>query len=216
VSALNSVSGVLNGHRDLRPWLGGGASGSHDGMKLLLIESTPGNATAIAGDLAANGHEVLSCTDEHGGPCRGVAHHADCPLDGHVDLTIVARQPGSTHTLDEMGAVCAARHRVPTVEVDPLHPADDLPDLTVASALAARKVEAAYAQAIRNELGGVPALVDVRREPTRIVANVQVPAAHGTPQGLSAVADRARKAVREHDPYVGGIDINVVCYPDPD
>ena len=101
-------------------------------------------------------------------------------------------------------------------EVDPQHPADDLPDLTVANALAARKVEAAYAQAVRNELGTVPALVDVRREPTRIVVNVQVPAAYDTASGLSAVADRARKAVRDHDPYVSGIDINVVCYPDPD
>ena len=185
-------------------------------MKLLLIESTPGTATAIAGDLVANGHQVLSCNDEHGGPCRGIAHHAECPLDGHVDLAIVAREPGAQRTLNEMGSVCAARHRVPTVEVDPQHPADDLPDLTVANALAARKVEAAYAQAVRNELGTVPALVDVRREPTRIVVNVQVPAAYDTASGLSAVADRARKAVREHDPYVSGIDINVVCYPDPD
>jgi len=185
-------------------------------MKLLLIESTPGNATAIAGDLVANGHEIITCADDKGGPCKGIAQHTDCPLDGFVDMAIVTREPGAVHTLAEMGGVCAQRHRVPLVEVDPAHPADDLPDLTVANALASRKVEAAYAQAIRHELGGVPALVDVRREPTRIVASVQVPASHGSPAGMSAVADRARKAVREHDPYVGSIDVNVVCYPDPE
>jgi hypothetical protein len=32
---------------------------------------------------------------------------------------------------------------------------------------------------------------------------------------LSAVADRARHAVREHDPYVRAIDVAVVTYPDP-
>ena len=88
--------------------------------------------------------------------------------------------------------------------------------LTAANAHASGKAEGAYAQAVRHALGGGPALVDVRREPTRIVASVQVPASHGSPAGMSAVADRARKAVREHDPYVGSIDVNVVCYPDPE
>lgn len=183
-------------------------------MKLLLIESSPGNADVIERELLANGHEVVACTDAHGGPCRGAAHHEDCPLEQHVDLAIVAREPGSAHTLAEMGGVCASKHRVPLVEVDPANPADDLPDLTVANALATRKVEAAYAAAIRAELDQVPALVDVRREPKRIVATVQVPASNNTPAKLSAVADRARKAVRAHDPYVGNIDVNVVCYPD--
>ena len=184
-------------------------------MKLLLIESAPGNAAVIEQELLANGHEVVSCTDDQGGPCRGAADHHECPLEQHVDLAIVAREPDAPRLLGEMGAVCAGRHRVPVIEVDPENPAEDLPDLTVANALAARKVEAGYAQAVRNELGRVPALVDVRREPNRIVANVQVPASEGTPARLSAVADRARKAVREHDPYVGNIDVNVVCYPDP-
>lgn len=184
-------------------------------MKLLLIESAPGNAAIIAGELVANGHEIVACTDDHGGPCRGASHHDECPLEGHVDLAILAREPGSPRTLAEMGSVCATRHRVPLVEVDPQHPADDLPDLTVANALARRKVEAAYAQAVRNELGAVPALVDVRREPTRIVATVQVPASFDTPAKRSMVADRAREAVREHDPYVAAIDVSVVCYPDP-
>jgi hypothetical protein len=107
---------------------------------------------------------------------------------------------------------------VPVVEVDPASPADDLPDLpdlTVTNALAKRRVESAYAGAVRRELGDLPVIVDVHREPTRIHASIQVPAAHDTPQRISAVADRARKALREHDPYVGTIDVSVSCYPDP-
>jgi hypothetical protein len=184
-------------------------------MKLLLIESTPGNATDIQSDLVAGGHEVLTCNDEHGGPCRGVEHHAHCPMEQHIDMAIVTRTPGSDHTLDEMGSVCAARHRVPMVEVDPAEVADDLPSVAVASALATRRVEAGYAAAIRQELGHVAAIVDVRRETNRIHVNVQVPASQGTPARLSAVADRARHAVREHDPFINGIDVAVVTYPDP-
>jgi hypothetical protein len=184
-------------------------------MKLLLIESTPGNATAIESDLVAEGHEVLTCNDDHGGPCRGVDHHADCPMEQHIDMAIVTRSPGSTHTLAEMGSVCAARHRVPLVEVDPADVADDMPSVTVANALASRRVEAGFAAAIRQELGHVAAIVDVRREIDRIHVTVQVPASEGTPAKLSNVADRARHAVREHDQFVRVVDVAVVTYPDP-
>lgn len=184
-------------------------------MKLLLIESTPGNAAAVEADLRAEGHDVLTCSDGHGGPCRGVEHHADCPMEQHIDLAIVARAPGSPRSLDEMGSVCATRHRVPLVEVDPSDVADDLPSVTVATALATRRVEAGFAAAIRQELPNVAAIVDVRREPNRIHVTVQVPASHGGASEVSAVADRARHAVRQHDPYVSGIDVSVVTYPDP-
>ncbi len=63
-------------------------------MKLLLIESTPGNAEEIGADLIAEGHEVVTCADEHGGPCRGTGQHVDCPMESHIDLTIVAREQG--------------------------------------------------------------------------------------------------------------------------
>jgi hypothetical protein len=184
-------------------------------MKLLLIESTPGNAQEIGAQMVAEGHEVLTCADEHGGPCRGIDEHVACPMEQHIDLTIVAREPGSTHTLGEMGSVCAQRHRVPMVEVDPRQVDDELPSVKVANAVAKRAVEAGYATAIRHELGHLPALVDVDRSPGRIHVSVQVPASEDTPQKLSAIADRARHAVRAHDPYISGIDVSVVCYPDP-
>lgn len=184
-------------------------------MRLLLVESVPGNAAAIETDLVARGHDVVSCHDSHGGPCRGAEHHRDCPLEQHVDLAIVTRAPGSEHLLSEMGSVCASLHRIPVVEVDPANTADDLPDLTVAHALGGRRVEAGYAQAIRHQFPDLPALVDVRREASRIVATVQIPADVATVQMVSRVADRTRLAIREHDPYVEGIDVNVVPYPVP-
>ncbi len=184
-------------------------------MKLLLIESTPGSATAIETSLVADGHEVVTCTDEHGGPCRGMVHHDACPLEGHIDMAIVARDPASPRLLSEMGAVCATRHRVPLVEVDPADVADDMPTVAVANALATRRVEAGYATAVRHELGNIAAIVDVRREVDRVHITVQVPASDGTPSKLASLADRARHAVRVHDQYVKTIDIAVTCYPDP-
>ncbi|MFM2078277.1 MAG: hypothetical protein RJA49_2167 [Actinomycetota bacterium] len=184
-------------------------------MKLLLIESTPGIATAIETELRADGHEVLTCNDEHGGPCRGTQHHSGCPMEHHIDLAIVTREPGSERTLNEMGGVCATRHRVPLVEVDPHSIEDDLPSVRVVKAVATCRVEAGYAKAIRQELGYVAAIVDVRRDPHRIHVTVQVPASEATAAKVSAIADRARHAVREHDQYVGAIDVAVVTYPDP-
>jgi len=184
-------------------------------MKLLLIESTPGNAATIQRDLLADGHDVVSCADEHGGPCRGTHQLAECPLEGHVDLAIVTREPGAAHTLDEMGSVCAKRHRVPLVEVDPVEPVDDLPNVDVAQALALRRVEAGYATAVRHELGNQAAIVDVHRDVDRIHVRVQLPASEAVQSTISVTADRARKAVREHDPFVKAIDVSVVSYPDP-
>jgi hypothetical protein len=184
-------------------------------MKLLLIESTPGSATAIEADLVAAGHDVLSCTDDRGGPCKGVQIHRNCPLEAHVDMAILTRRPGAPHTLAEMGSVCARRHWVPLVEVDPTDVADDLPNVAIASALASRRIEAAYATAVRHELGQLQVLVDVRREKDLVHVNVQIPASLASPTRLSAVADRSRHAVRELDPFVRAIDVAVVPYPDP-
>ena len=139
-------------------------------MRLLLIESTPGNATEIGAHLAADGHEVVTCTDDHGGPCRGATHHVACPMEQHIDLTIVAREAGSVRTLAEMGSVCATRHRVPLMEVDPGQ--EGLPSVAVAQAVAGRAVAAGYATAIRHELAHLPALVDVHRSPDQIQVTV--------------------------------------------
>lgn len=171
-------------------------------MRLLLIESTPGNAREINDRLTAAGHEVVMCADAHG-PCRGVTHHEDCPIEHHTDLTLVAREAGTSRSLDEMGSVCSARHHIPVVELDPRDP-DAVRDLPVTHALASRAVRAAYANAVRSEIR--EAEVTIERSPDLVHVTLRVPP--GT--NVSAVADRARKVVREHDPYVRGIDVSVV------
>ena len=183
-------------------------------MKVLLIESSPSSGDEVRKQLGAEGHEVVHCTGEHGGPCRGAENHAECPLEQSVDLAILTRQPESPHTLAEMGSICAERHRVPLVVVDPTQLADKLPNVSVASAVAKRVVEAAYAAAVRRELSHLPTVVDVRRLADNVVVCVQLPASQNTPAARSAAADRARFAVRTHDPFVQSIDVSVVCYPD--
>lgn len=183
-------------------------------MKLLLIESTPGNATELREQLSAEGHEVVHCTDDRGGPCRGVEHHVECPLEQHIDLAILARQAESPQTLAEMGSVCANRHRVPLVVVDPQKADDELPSVTVAAAVANRAVESAYAAAVRRELAHLPAIVEVRRLVDTVRVAVQIPASENNTAAISAAADRARAAVRAHDPSVPRIDVSVVCQPD--
>ncbi|MEQ1873324.1 MAG: hypothetical protein ABL953_06315 [Ilumatobacteraceae bacterium] len=183
-------------------------------MKVLLIESSPNQSGDLSDQLVSEGHEVVQCADEHGGPCRGVDHHADCPLEQGVDLAVLTREPKSPQTLTEMGSVCAQRHRVPLVVVDPSQLFDELPSVSVASALANRVVESGYAAAVRRELAHLPIVVDVSHLVDRVVVKLQLPASENTPAARSAAADRARFAVRTHDPFVQTIDISVVCYPD--
>lgn len=183
-------------------------------MKVLLIESVPKQANELNKQLVAEGHEVVHCADNYGGPCRGVDNHAECPLERSVDLAILTREEEAPHTLAEMGSVCAHRHRVPMVIVDPRQLADELPNATVAAAIANRSVESGYAAAVRRELAQLPTVVDVRRLDDSVVVHLQLPASQDTPAARSAAADRARFAVRTHDPYVQHIDISVSCFPD--
>lgn len=183
-------------------------------MKLLLVESEPGLASSIEDRLTAGGHDVVTCADDLGGPCRGVADHTGCPLHGHVDLTILARHPVGGRTLGEMGAVCAEQHRVPLVEVDPADPTPVVDELDATVDLARRRVEAEDAAAARRELqrAGVDAdvRVDVRRTAGRVEAVAHLPARWATPTQRAALADRVRHALRTRDPFVRVIDVSVV------
>jgi len=183
-------------------------------MKVLLIESSPGQSGDLSEQLVSEGHQVVRCDDDNGGPCRGVDHHADCPLEQSVDLAILTREPEASHTLTEMGSICAQRRRVPLVVVDPTQLFDELPSVTVATAVANRAVESAYAAAVRRELAHLPVVVDVRHLADKVVVHLQLPASQDTAAARSAAADRARFAVRTYDPFVQTIDVSVVCYPD--
>jgi hypothetical protein len=177
-------------------------------MQVLLIESSPGAAKTLHNRLIRDGHEVVSCNDSRGGPCRGVEANNSCPLQNHIDVAILARRDASAPTLNEMGAVCADRHRVPVVE---LYPGDEFgpgESAVVAAALARRRVEAQYVMAIRHEMGHAVDDIKVEREHGRI--HVTLTAAPSSSATLSTLADKARKAVREYDANVPVVDISVI------
>jgi hypothetical protein len=178
-------------------------------MDVLLIESTPGIATSLQHRLIRDGHEVISCTDSHDGPCRGVESNAACPMDQHIDIAVLARERGAAPTLNEMGSVCALRHRVPLVT---LYPGDEFgpgSSTEVAAAVARREVEAAYAAVIRREIGHAVDDITVLREHQRIHVTLTI-SSPADAQSIGMLADRARHAVREHDSHTPVVDVSVV------
>jgi len=178
-------------------------------MEVLLIESSPGIAATLQHRLVRDGHEVVSCIDSHDGPCRGVESNAACPLDHHVDIAVLARQRGVAPTLNEMGSVCAQRHRVPLVT---LYAGDEFgPDVDaeISAAVARREVEATYVAAVRHRVGHTVDDIKVHREHNRIHVVLSITDSPGA-QVVGMLADKARDAVREHDRYTPVIDVSVV------
>jgi hypothetical protein len=83
-----------------------------------MLESHPGVANLAVADLTEAGHTVVRCdTEDRRVPCRGLAAGGECPLDEHVDVAVIVQENGSNRVAP--GAICAARSRVPVVEVDP-------------------------------------------------------------------------------------------------
>ena len=178
-------------------------------MDVLLIESSPGIAATLQHRLIQDGHDVVSCNDPQGGPCRGVESTESCPLEHHVDLAVLARQRGAGASLNEMGSICALRHRVPTIT---LYPGDEFgpgASTEVAAGVVQREVEAGYVAAIRRQLGHIVGGINVGREHSRIHVTLTV-AEVANAQAMSVIADRARQAVREHDHHTPVVDVSVV------
>jgi hypothetical protein len=90
-----------------------------------MLESHPGVGRDAELELLGAGHSIVRCdTAERRYPCAGLAGGA-CPLDHHVDVAVLAQEVGTTHV--EHGAVCAARVRVPVVEVGTFQPTPHQP-----------------------------------------------------------------------------------------
>jgi hypothetical protein len=177
-------------------------------MDVLVIESAPGIAATLEHRLVRDGHQVISCNDSHGGPCRGVESNAACPLLQHIDVAVLARERGAARTLNEMGAVCAVRHRVPVVT---LHAGDEFgpgPSTEIAAAIARRAVEAGYVAAVRKQLGHGVDDIAVHREYQRIHVTLTV-ARDMSALTIRRLVDRVRQAVRAHDAHTSAVDISV-------
>jgi hypothetical protein len=183
-------------------------------MKILLVADDPRDALAVERHLVAEGHAVATCHDAAGAPCRGVHHLDDCPLASPVDLAVVARAPLAPRSLGEMGAVCAARHRVGVVEIDPARLGDprSAPDLYELADLAERDVceqgERAVVGAIEPTLLGRPAVAIVRRSDRDLRVRVEL-AFDATPAEVALIADRARAGARDWNRAARVIDVSV-------
>jgi hypothetical protein len=177
-------------------------------MDVLVIESTPGMAATLEHRLVRDGHQVISCNDSHGGPCSGVESNADCPLTNHVDVAILAHGPGGARSLNEMGAVCALRHRVPLVTLQPGDEFGPGASTEIAAAVARRQVEAGYEAVIRKQLGHGVDDITVKRDYQRIHVRITV-ARSMSVETIRRVVDRVRQAVRDHDSYTPTVDVSV-------
>jgi hypothetical protein len=183
-------------------------------MKILLVANHPDDAVAVERVLVAEGHDVLTCHDERGGPCRGVTTLESCPLEADVDLAVVARTAHTHRGLGEMGAVCAQRQRVGTVEIDP----EDLDEVHVeelavqAEAAVLHEYKAAIAARFAEVLPDLGACrIGVHRTGSTVEVTVGVDHVL-TPQQVGQVADVARAAVRGFDRFSQVIDVSV-CAP---
>lgn len=178
-------------------------------MKILLVADHPDDARAVEAALTGDGHSVTSCNDGSG-PCRGVNNFDDCPLESSVDLAVVARSPHGRRGIEEMGSVCAARHRVGVVEIDPSVP-DDRSIYDLADA-AEHEICLGYTrtvdEAVRELLVEQPFQVQVGRRDRDVHVQVQL-GFEATAVMVSAIADRARAGVRRHDHFAQVIDVSV-------
>jgi phage baseplate assembly protein W len=92
--------------------------GGVNAMRVLMLESHAGLGSDVVARLTAAGHSIVRCdSTDRSFPCRGIAPDQGCPLDEPVDVAVLAHEPGLLDV--EHGALCAARQRIPIVEVAP-------------------------------------------------------------------------------------------------
>jgi hypothetical protein len=88
-------------------------------LRVLVLESDRGAATAAIGQLSAAGHDVVRCHEPNAPafPCRAIGGDEHCPLrDDIVDVALTMRsQPRSQPAPHEDGVSCAIERHVPLV-----------------------------------------------------------------------------------------------------
>lgn len=199
-------------------------------MRVLVLESHPGVARDAEMALTKCGHSIVRCdTADRTYPCRGLALGGDCPLDQHVDVAVLAQELGTTHL--EHGALCAARARVPIVELGTNPPAqrqplamwthssaDDLPAECERAAHDGR----AHAEAVvgrlletgvvwPEEIGRGVVDICVEREENRLLMTIQLSGWARSRRG--EIVRAATEALRRFDPRPTVIDIAVQLLP---
>lgn len=179
-------------------------------MRIMLVAPNEAIHERLTDRWSRDGHDVVSCTDAAGGPCRGVASPEACPLHAHVDLAVLVARSSAPSTLAEMGFVCAQRHRVATVTIDPVLAADELWHIESETSSAKHRLESDDASAVHERLPEATS-VGVSRHPRRVAVEVLLSSSEPDAKDRLAIADRARQAIRAHDPYIDVIDVSVTC-----
>jgi hypothetical protein len=151
-------------------------------MRILMLESHPGVANAAVAKLTEAGCTIVRCdTADRRSPCRGLAAGGECPLDEHVDVAVLVQEVGTHHL--EHGAVCAARSRVPVVEVDGVDVAERFPIRSWTSASASSDLIDACEKAARDGRGHAEVVKD-----RLVVLGVVTLAELEEPAGMVAIA----------------------------
>ena len=197
-------------------------------MRVLMLESHRGIANDAVAEMTEAGYTIVRCdTSDRRVPCRGLAAGGECPLDEYVDVAVLVQEIGTCHV--EHGAVCAARSRVPVIEVDRADIALRLPIASWTATAAPRLLDeceraahdgSAHAEAVEGrlvELGVVtPAELDqpdgtvaiaVTRGANRLRLTVDL--ADSMRDRQTEIVRAATQALRDFDRQPAVIDVAV-------
>jgi hypothetical protein len=205
-------------------------------VRVLLLESHPGVAGGAVAQLTEAGHQIVRCDSDDARdralPCRGLALDGACPLGEPVDVALLAREVEDVTEALEHGAICAARDRVPIVELafgsaaSPAHGTSGLAaavvhesEDVVALCQHAAAAGDGHVRAVQRRLvdlgvvspvellEGDEIAVAVDREPNRLRLTIAL-APSARPRQVEIVR-AARQALRDHDPKASVIDVVV-------
>lgn len=197
-------------------------------MRVMLVGTLPGAIDRTEEVLAAGGHEVVHCRDEHSGafPCTALTDRGSCPFEvAPVDVVVTARDRAWPRPSPlEDGAICAVHRFVPlvvhgTTTRDPFErwavaetTTDEELLVAVERAASAPLPEhgAAATSTMRALLAGQGVVddtstVEVRRTGGRLVVSLAL-----TPAAApfaAAMTVKILTALRTLDPYCDGIDV---------
>jgi len=195
-------------------------------MRILVMESAPGEALAAEAELTAAGHDIVHCHEDRARafPCKGVEGSVPCPLaDEPVDVALIVRDPlGVAVTPWEKGVTCALRARVPVVaEAGAMgNPYGDYvviagDDLAQSLAAVATGGRVRHAEAVRSYLLSMSAFSGIEPDDLVVTATmsagrlrlfVRLPEDVG-PTARTAVMSRAALAARRYDPTCRTIEV---------
>jgi hypothetical protein len=193
-----------------------------------MLESHPGVGASAVATLTEAGHTIERCdAADRRYPCRGLAGEGTCPLDDYIDVAVLAQEPGVEYL--EHGAVCAARGRVPVVEIDPAHAHLRLPASVWTSATGSDLAQVceraasdgtAHARAVADRLVGLGVIagediegtdatlaIAVERSTSRLLMTIEL--GYDQSHRKTDIVRAATQALRDFDPGVAVIDIVV-------